>query len=105
MINANKEVMQDEMFDTDWYRTLSAQAERADNGDLPVPYWGAVSAFPDGPVSSMVSKVLFGQEVKPAADEAAAEMRKLSSRTNKRVRELSVSRRRLTTVVISSKGG
>ncbi|XID94635.1 ABC transporter substrate-binding protein [Paenibacillaceae bacterium WGS1546] len=77
LINANKEVMQDEMYGTEWYAALAAQAERAVNGDLPVPYWSTVSAFPDGPVSSMVSKVLFGNDVQAAADESAASIEKI----------------------------
>ncbi len=60
LINANIEVMKDEMYTNDWYTTLAEQAERAVNGDLPVPYWGSISAFPDGPVADMVSKIMFG---------------------------------------------
>jgi ABC-type sugar transport system, periplasmic component len=71
LINANKEVMNDEMYTGDWYATLAKQAERAVNGDLPVSYWGSISAFPDGPVADMVSKIMFGMDVQQSADEAA----------------------------------
>lgn len=75
LINANIEVMQDEMFTNDWYTTLAKQAERAVNGDLPVPYWGSISAFPDGPVADMVSKIMFGYDVQQSADEAAEKIK------------------------------
>jgi multiple sugar transport system substrate-binding protein len=63
LINANRTVMKDDYFSSQWNQTLSSQANRALNGDLPVTFWSRISAFPQGPVANAVNNILAGADV------------------------------------------
>ena len=47
---------------------LADQANFAKNGDIPVTFWGKISAFPQGPVANAVNKILAGADVQSEAD-------------------------------------
>ena len=74
LVNANRNVMRDEFFQDQWYRSLSDQADFALNGDLPVPFWSKISAFPQGPVANAINNILAGADVQEQADAADAEI-------------------------------
>jgi ABC-type glycerol-3-phosphate transport system substrate-binding protein len=70
LINANKRVMKDNYFKAQWYQALADQANFAKNGDIPVPFWAKISAFPQGPVANAVNKILAGADVQSEANMA-----------------------------------
>lgn len=74
LINSNKRVMDDEYFKAQWYQALADQADHALNGDMPVPFWSAISAFPQGPVANAVNEILAGANVQVEATKAAREI-------------------------------
>jgi len=74
LINANKRVMGDDYFKAQWFQALADQANYALNGDIPVPFWSKISAFPQGPVANAVNQILAGSDVKQQAEQAAKEI-------------------------------
>ncbi len=74
LINANKRVMADTYFDAQWYQALADQADYALNGDIPVPFWSKISAFPQGPVANAVNMILAGEDVQTELDNADKEI-------------------------------
>ena len=74
LINANKNVMANDYFKKQWFQALADQADYALNGDIPVPFWSKISAFPQGPVANAVNQILAGSDVKQQAKQAAKEI-------------------------------
>ena len=79
LINANKRVMKDNYFKAQWYQALADQANFAKNGDIPVTFWGKISAFPQGPVANAVNKILAGADVQSEADKADQQIEQIIS--------------------------
>lgn len=77
LINANKRVMSDDYFESQWYQALADQADYARNGDIPVPFWSKISAFPQGPVANAVNNILAGADVQSEADIADREIERI----------------------------
>jgi multiple sugar transport system substrate-binding protein len=77
LINANKRVMANEYFESQWFQALADQANFALNGDIPVPFWSRISAFPQGPVANAVNQILAGSNVKQQAEQAAREIERI----------------------------
>lgn len=65
LLNSNVSVMEDSYFAEDeWLKTFVEQSERSQSGDMPIPEWSQVDAWPDGPIPSMCDKVVAGQDIK-----------------------------------------
>lgn len=79
LINANKRVMKDNYFKAQWYQALADQANFAKNGDIPVTFWGKISAFPQGPVANAVNKILAGADVQSEANMADQQIEQIIS--------------------------
>ena len=79
LINANKRVMKDNYFKAQWYQALADQANFAKNGDIPVTFWGKISAFPQGPVANAVNKILAGADVQSEANIADQQIEQIIS--------------------------
>ncbi len=72
LINSRKEVMANEFYGSDWMKTFPLQAERAVQGDPPIPVWSQVDAFPSGPLNTMCTNVIAGKDIQASMDECQA---------------------------------
>lgn len=66
------EVLEQEMFSSDWYQTVLAQNSRASTGDMPLPAWSQIDAFPNGPLNTMCTTVMAGGDIDTAIAECIA---------------------------------
>ena len=63
LINARKEVMEDEFYQSDWMKTFGEQADRAIYGDPPIVTWSQIDAFPNGPLNTMLTNIAGGADM------------------------------------------
>lgn len=64
LLNSNVNVMADSYFTEDaWLSTFVKQSERSQSGDMPIPEWSQVDAWPDGPIPAMCNKVVAGEDI------------------------------------------
>lgn len=63
LINARKEVMEDEFYQSDWMVSFSEQANRSIYGDPVIPTWSQIDAFPNGPLNTMLTNIFGGADV------------------------------------------
>lgn len=59
-------VLEDEFFNTEWYKSILAQNDRANPGDMPLSTWSQLDAFPNGPLNTMCTAVMAGEDVETA---------------------------------------
>lgn len=71
------EVLKDEYFSSDWYQTILAQNDRAIPGDMPLSAWSQIDAFPNGPLNTMCTAVMAGEDVETALQTCLAEIESL----------------------------
>lgn len=65
LLNSNVKVMEDSYFTEDaWLKTFVDQSARSQSGDMPIPEWSQVDAWPDGPIPGMCNKVVAGEDIK-----------------------------------------
>lgn len=79
LINSRKEVMADDFYGSEWMKTFALQAERAVQGDPPIPVWSQIDAFPSGPLNTMCTNVIAGKDIQASMDECQAECEKILS--------------------------
>lgn len=80
LVNVWKGVMEDPYFsDTPWFATLLQQNTRAQPGDMPLPNWSQIDAFPDGPMNRMCTKTMANNPVQANIDEAIAAIDKIQA--------------------------
>ena len=77
LINSRKEVMADAAYSDPWMATYPQQAERAVQGDPPIPVWSQIDAFPNGPLNTMCTKVIAGEDIQAAMDACDVECEKI----------------------------
>lgn len=81
LLNSNKNVMADPAFKNDpWLSVYAAQFERSQMGDMPLPTWSQIDAFPSGPLATMTTLVMAGRNIPQAVAKAKAEVIKLMHR-------------------------
>ena len=68
LINARKEVMEDEFYSSDWMKAFPEQANRAIYGDPAIPTWSQIDAFPNGPLNTMLTNIVGGADIKTEVD-------------------------------------
>jgi multiple sugar transport system substrate-binding protein len=66
LVSVWKNVMSDPFFSSDWYKACVEQNTRAVPGDMPLPEWSQVDAFPNGPLNTMCTAVMAGNDVDTA---------------------------------------
>lgn len=77
LINSRIEVMADEAYSDAFMSTFPLQANRAVQGDPPIPVWSQLDAFPSGPLNMMCTNVIAGMDVQEAMDACDAECAKI----------------------------
>lgn len=77
LINSRKEVMADSAYSDDWMSTFPKQAERAVQGDPPIPEWSQIDAFPAGPLNTMCTSVIAGDDIQQSMDKCDEEINKI----------------------------
>ncbi|WP_195542627.1 ABC transporter substrate-binding protein [Massiliimalia timonensis] len=68
LINARKEVMEDEFYQSDWMKAYPEQANRAIYGDPAIPTWSQIDAFPNGPLNTMLTNIVGGADIQTEVD-------------------------------------
>ncbi len=66
LVSVWKDVMADANFSTDWFKAVLEQNTRAVPGDMPLPAWSQIDAFPNGPMNTMCTSVMAGADVDTA---------------------------------------
>ena len=75
LLNPNRYVMANEAIQNDpWLSVFAQQFERAQMGDVPIPEWSQISAWPAGPLPLMATEVMAGLDVEDAISRAVAEI-------------------------------
>ncbi len=78
LLNSSKEVMQNPYFtDNAWLATFVDQGERAVPGDMPLTTWSQLDSFPDGPICTMCSKAVNGDNIDDAIAECMQEINEI----------------------------
>lgn len=78
LLNSSKAVMNDSYFMQDqWLNAFVEQSGRAVAGDMPIPEWSQVDAWPNGPLPAMCSEVIAGMDVQQSIDKAIVEFEDL----------------------------
>ena len=77
LVSVWKDVLNDESFDNHWYKTVLAQNERAQPGDMPTASFSQVDAFPTGPINDMCNAVMAGGDVAEATARCQAEIEEI----------------------------
>ena len=72
LVSVWKDVMADENFSSDWWKAVLEQNTRAVPGDMPLPQWSQIDAFPNGPLNTMCTSVMAGTDVDAAIAECMA---------------------------------
>ncbi len=72
LVSVWKDVMDDENFSSDWFKAVLEQNTRAVPGDMPLPEWSQIDAFPNGPLNTMCTSVMAGTDVETAIAECVA---------------------------------
>lgn len=63
LINARKDVMEDEFYSGEWMKAFPEQANRSIYGDPAIPTWSQIDAFPNGPLNSMLTNIIGGADI------------------------------------------
>lgn len=71
------DVLKQDLFASDWYQTVLQQNERAVAGDMPLPAWSQIDAFPNGPLNTMCTSVMAGNDVDAAITQCVAEINEI----------------------------
>lgn len=71
------EVLEQDFFSSDWYQTILAQNSRALPGDMPLSAWSQIDAFPNGPLNTMCTSVMAGNDVDAAIAQCVAEINEI----------------------------
>ena len=71
------DVLKQDLFASDWYQTVLQQNERAGAGDMPLPAWSQIDAFPNGPLNTMCTSVMAGNDVDAAIAQCVAEINEI----------------------------
>ncbi len=80
LVNVWKDVMEDPFFsESDWYQAVLAQNKRAQPGDMPIPKWSQVDAFPQGPLNTMCTNIMAGNDIQESIDKAIIDIKKIRS--------------------------
>ena len=70
LLNSNVNVMADSHFTEDaWLNTFVQQSGRSQSGDMPIPEWSQVDAWPDGPIPAMCNKVVAGEDIEKSLED------------------------------------
>ncbi len=70
LLNSNANVMKDPYFtDDEWLKAYSESAANSQSGDMPLTTWSQLDAFPDGPINTMCSQIVNGQDIDTAIKE------------------------------------
>ncbi len=70
LLNSNANVMKDPYFtDDEWLKAYSESAANSQSGDMPLTTWSQLDAFPDGPINTMCSQIVNGQDIDAAIKE------------------------------------
>ncbi|MDR2482784.1 MAG: sugar ABC transporter substrate-binding protein [Treponema sp.] len=70
LVNSWLEVMNDPYFQNDpWYKPFTEQTRRANSGDMPIPEFSEIDAFPSGPLNTMCAQIMAGGDIQAAIDE------------------------------------
>ena len=78
MLNTSAEVMADAYFTEDpWLSVLAESAARAQSLDMPLPTWGQIASWPDGPLPKMCSEVVNGGDMDAAIAKCLEEIEKI----------------------------
>lgn len=78
LVSTSKDVMTDPFFTSDpWSKNFVDQTALAIPGDMPLPAWSQIDAFPQGPLNNMCTKIMAGEDVKQCVDEAIAEANRI----------------------------
>jgi ABC-type sugar transport system, periplasmic component len=79
-INSSKAVMNDPAYSNDpWLSVCRDQTTRAIQGDGQNPLWSQIDAFPNGPLNTMCTNVIAGQDIQKSMDEAEVQCAKILS--------------------------
>lgn len=80
LINSSKAVMSNPVYaDDPWLSVFPKQAERAIQGDGQNPVWSQIDAFPNGPLNTMCTHVMAGQNIQQCMDTAEKECERILS--------------------------
>lgn len=71
------DVLKQDLFASDWYQTILQQNDRAVAGDMPLPAWSQIDAFPNGPLNTMCTSVMAGSDVDAAIAQCMAEINEI----------------------------
>ena len=73
--------MSDPYFSNDeWLSVFVKQTERVVPGDMPIPEWSQIDAWPNGPLPKMTTNIMAGKPVQEEVDNAIAEINKILSK-------------------------
>jgi multiple sugar transport system substrate-binding protein len=69
LVNSRIDVMNDPYFQNDpWFKPITEQTKRATAGDMPIPEWSEICAWPSGPLSAMFTEIMTGGDIQTALD-------------------------------------
>lgn len=71
------EAFEADVYNTEWYNTVKAQNERAAAGDMPIPEFSQIDAFPNGPLNTMCTRVMAGEDVETCLQDCIAEVNEI----------------------------
>ena len=78
LLNSNKKVMADSYFTSnEWLKAFVDQAARTVYGDAPLSMWNQIDAFPDGPLPTYTTKLMFGKPIDEILPEAIEKTKKI----------------------------
>ena len=78
LVDTRKDVMNDNYFSSnDWFKNFTQQTSQAVPGDMPLPTWSQIDAFPSGPINTMCMKIMQGQDVQKSMDACKAAIEKI----------------------------
>jgi multiple sugar transport system substrate-binding protein len=70
LVNSWQDVMNDPYFQNDiFYKNFNEQTRRSNAGDMPIPEFSEIDAFPSGPLNTMCTQVMAGGNIQAAIDE------------------------------------
>ncbi len=73
LLNSRIDVMEDPFFSEDaWLSVFTEQAARAVPGDMPLATWSQIDAWPDGPLPTLCTEVMAGEDIQTALDKSVA---------------------------------
>ena len=81
LVSSWLDVMNDPFFQDDpWFRPFTIQTRRTNPGDMPIPEFSEIGAFPAGPLNTMIARIMAGTNVQTSVNQAITEIDAIMAR-------------------------